>query len=65
MAIEIRAIPVLEGEAAERFVLEAEVNESKPKTYLRTHFSKEIIERMITGGEELRKRIDRGEVQLR
>lgn len=65
MAMEIRSIPVLEGAAAERFVLEAEANERNPKKTVRSRFTREQVERMISRGEELRGRLDRGEVQLR
>lgn len=63
MALEIRSIPVLEGEAAERFVREAEENARNPKKVKR-RFTSEQLERMIQRGIELRKRIDSGEIQL-
>lgn len=66
MALEIRSIPVLTGETAERFVREAEANVLNPKTEVpRYHFSRETIKRMITEGEELREKIDRGDVKLK
>lgn len=66
MALEIRSIPVLTGETAERFVREAEANALNPKREAsRYHFSRETIKRMIAEGEELREKIDRGEVKLK
>lgn len=66
MALEIRSIPVLTGETAERFVREAETNALNPKREApRYHFSRETIRRMIMEGEELRERIDRGDVKLK
>jgi hypothetical protein len=41
MAIPIRSIPVLEGEAARRFLRDAKANEKKRGTY---KFSKESVE---------------------
>lgn len=66
MALEIKSIPVLTGETAERFVQEAEANTLNPKREIALyHFSRETIKRMITEGEELREKIDRGEVKLK
>lgn len=47
MALEIRSIPVLTGDTAERFVREAEMNEKNPhKKKLRMSF--EEVERIIS-----------------
>ena len=46
MALEIRSIPVLTGETAERFVREAEENERNPKRK-KLRFSFEDIDRMM------------------
>ena len=46
MALEIRSIPVLTGETAERFVREAEENERNPQRR-KLHFSFEDIDRMM------------------
>ena len=46
MALEIRSIPVLTGETAERFVREAEENERNPQRR-KLLFSFEDIDRMI------------------
>ena len=45
MALEIRSIPVLTGETAERFVREAEENERNPQRR-KLHFWFEEIDRM-------------------
>ena len=63
MALEIRSITVLYGAAAERFVREAEANERMPKK-ARRRFTTEQLELMMQRGIELRKRLDRGEIQL-
>ncbi|MCF0185191.1 MAG: hypothetical protein HUJ98_01725 [Bacteroidaceae bacterium] len=63
MALEIRSIPVLEGRTAERFVREAEENARNPKK-MKRRFTTEQIEEMMKRGVELRKRLDRGEIQL-
>lgn len=63
MALEIRSIPVLYGDAAERFVREAEENARNPKKAKR-RFTAEQLEQMMKRGAELRKRIDPGEIQL-
>lgn len=66
MALEIRSIPVLTGETAERFVREAEENALHPKKDIPQYqFSRETIRRMIAEGEMLREKIDRGEVKLK
>lgn len=39
MAIEIRSIPVLTGETAQRFVCEADNSESSPKAEMRVTFA--------------------------
>lgn len=66
MALEIRSIPVLTGKTAEQFVREAEANALHPKRETpRYHFSPETIKRMIEEGEELRERLDRGDVKLK
>ena len=46
MALEIRSIPVLEGEAAERFVREAEANERNPKQTALRFLTREQFERI-------------------
>ena len=63
MALEIRSIPVLEGAAAERFVREAEESVRNPKKAKR-RVSAEQLEKMMQRGVELRKQLDRGEIQL-
>ena len=63
MALEIRSIPVLYGEDAERFIREAEENARNPKK-LKPRFTTEQIERMIQRGIDMRKRINSGDVKL-
>lgn len=54
MALEIRSIPVLTGETAERFVREAEMNEQRPQRR-RLMFSFEDIDRMMERSREFMK----------
>lgn len=54
MALEIRSIPVLTGETAERFVREAEMNEQHPQRR-RLMFSFEDIDRMMERSREFMK----------
>ena len=52
MAIPIRAIPVLEGEVAERFLYEAHIVEKKPRKMV---FSEKTRELVRQANEDLRK----------
>ena len=46
MALELRGIPVLEGETAERFINEAEANVKNPKKSYHRFLSLEEFERI-------------------
>ena len=54
MALEIRSIPVLTGETAERFVREAEENERNPQRR-KLVFSFEDIDRIMEGSRKYMK----------
>lgn len=55
MALEIRSIPVLTGETAERFVREAEQNEYRPQKR-KLKFSFDEIDRMMERSREFMKK---------
>lgn len=55
MALEIRSIPVLTGETAEKFIREAERNERNPQRR-KLRFSFDEIDRMMERSREFMKK---------
>lgn len=55
MALEIRSIPVLTGETAERFVREAEQNEFHPQKR-KLKFTFDEVDRMVERSREFMKK---------
>ena len=55
MALEIRSIPVLTGETAERFVREAEMNEQHPQIR-KLNFTFDEIDQMMERSREFMKK---------